>query len=131
MLTTALNFNGTGMQALEFYSNIFGYTLTDDDVVMYSELSKSKYQEEQKDWIAHAEITVYGQRLFISDSDEAHDFRGFSLSINLTDQAELEKVYHALSEEGHVVFPLQKVKWSEAYGVLKDKLGITWQFNLD
>lgn len=32
MFTTALNFNGTAAQAIEFYSTVFEYEVKDEDV---------------------------------------------------------------------------------------------------
>ena len=59
------------------------------------------------------------------------NFAGFSLSINLTDEGELKRIYDALSDGADIIMPLQKVEWSQCYGLLKDKFGVTWQFNLD
>jgi len=121
VLTIALNFKGTALQALEFYGDVFGVASADSHV----------YQDEKNGRVAHAEIKLYNQKIFISDSDEDQAYGGFSLSINLTDKVELERAYQALSKGANIILPLQKVTWSESYGVLKDKFGITWQFNLD
>lgn len=121
MLTTALNFNGTAEQATNFYSSVFGYEIKDEDV----------YKGENG-LIAHAEVTIYGKRLMLADVDFDNDaFAGFSLSVNLTDEDELKKIYSALSNGANIIMPLQKVEWSQCYGLLKDKFGVTWQFNLD
>lgn len=121
MITTALNFNGCAEEALNFYANIFGYELQETDVYKW-----------ENGLIGHAELTIYGKRLAVADVDFDNDkFAGFSLSINLTDETELKKIYTALSDGAEIVMPLAKVKWSECYGLLKDKFGVTWQFNLD
>lgn len=68
----------------------------------------------------------------LADVDSDNDtFAGFSLSINLTDEDELKKIYNALSAGADVILPLQKVEWSQYYGLLKDKFGVTWQLQLD
>lgn len=121
MLTTALNFNGKAEEAINFYANIFGYELKENDIYRW-----------ENGLIAHAEITIYEKKLMLADVDFDNDsFAGFSLSINLTDESELKKIYDALSNGADIIMPLQKVEWSQYYGLLKDKFGITWQFNLD
>jgi len=121
MLTTALNFNGTARAALNFYATVFGCDWVAKDI-----------HKGEDNLVAHAEITIYGNRLMLADVDFDNDnFAGFSLAINLTDKAKLEKVYAALSDKAQIIMPLQKVEWSQCYGLLKDKFGVTWQFNLD
>ena len=121
MLTTALNFNGKAEQAINLYANIFGYEIKDEDI-----------HKCDNGLVAHAEITIYEKKLMLADVDFDNDnFAGFSLSINLTDEDELKKIYDALSDGADIIMPLQKVEWSQCYGLLKDKFGVTWQFNLD
>lgn len=82
--------------------------------------------------VAHGEITIYGRRLMLADVDFDNEiFAGFSLAINLTDEAELRARFSALSEDAEILMPLGATEWSKCYGLLKDKFGVTWQFNLD
>ena len=121
MFTTALNFNGKAKEAVNFYANTFGYEIKDGDIHHW-----------ENGLVAHAEMIIYGRKLMLADVDFDNDhFAGFSLSINLTDEDELKSIYNALSTEADIIMPLQKVEWSECYGLLKDKFGVTWQFNLD
>ena len=121
MLTTALNFNGKAEEAIDFYANIFEYEIKDEDIHKWD-----------NGLIAHAEIIIFDNKLMLADVDFDNDnFAGFSLAINLTDEDELKKIYDALSNGADIIMPLQKVEWSECYGLLKDKFGVTWQLNLD
>ena len=43
---------------------------------------------------------------------------------------ELNKIWSALSKEGTVLMPLDKYPWSEKYGWINDKFGISWQIAL-
>ena len=120
MFSTNLEFNGAAEKAINFYANVFGYEIKDSDVHKW-----------ENGLIAHAEIVIYGNRLMFSDVDSEANFAGFSLTINLTDADELRQKYDALSKGADIIMPLDKVEWSQLYGLLKDEFGVTWQFNLD
>ena len=54
-----------------------------------------------------------------------------SLAVVSTDKNEVVSLYNALKEGGTVGMELQETFWSKAYGSLRDKYGIEWQFSLD
>ena len=120
-LTTALNFDGNTKKAIDFYTTVFDYTLKDTDIHYWD-----------NGLVAHAEIFIYDTKLMLADVENDNaNFSGFSLSINLTDKEKLTKIYDQLNVDAHILMPLQKTDWSDAYGLLKDQFGVTWQFNLD
>ena len=80
--------------------------------------------------ITHAELTIYGNRHMLGDTETENNFAGFALSIVLSDIDELKQVYTALSDGAEIMMPLAKVDFSECHGELKDKFGITWQICL-
>ena len=43
---------------------------------------------------------------------------------------ELDRTWNAFSKEGNVLMPLDKYPWSEKYGWINDKFGISWQLAL-
>ncbi len=45
-------------------------------------------------------------------------------------EEELNKIWNAFSKEGTVLMPLDKYPWSEKYGWINDKFGISWQIAL-
>lgn len=45
-------------------------------------------------------------------------------------EEELNKIWTAFSKEGTVLMPLDKYPWSEKYGWVSDKFGISWQIAL-
>jgi PhnB protein len=58
-------------------------------------------------------------------------FEGFSLSITLTDEAEAERVFAALSGDGGLVtMPLEKTFWAPKFGMLQDKFGVGWMVSV-
>ena len=120
MFSTSLSFNGKAEEAIKFYASVFGYELKDSDIHRW-----------ENGLVAHGEVLIYQNRLMFCDYDEPSSFGGFSLSINLTNAEELTQKYNALSKGAEIIEPLGEVPWSKLYGVLKDKFGVVWQFNLD
>ena len=80
--------------------------------------------------IIHAELTICGNRLMLSDTEADTNFSGFTLAIVLNDIDEIKRVYAALSDGAEIMIPLAKAGFSECYGVLKDKFGVIWQICL-
>jgi len=50
----------------------------------------------------------------------------FALSYSDTDQDKLHNIFTQLSEGGNVIMPMGKTFFSELYGMVTDKFGITW-----
>jgi len=120
MLSTNLSFNGNAREVMDFYADVFGYEITENDIWL---------DEDGK--VAHGEFKIYGNTLMFTDTDEESSFAGFTLSINLTNETELRNCFEKMSVGAEIVMPIGKVDWSECYGLLKDKFGVMWQFNLD
>ena len=45
-------------------------------------------------------------------------------------EAEIDHAWKKLSEEGKALMPLEKYQWSEKYGWVQDKYGVSWQLTL-
>lgn len=44
-------------------------------------------------------------------------------------QAEIDEAWEKLSQGGEILMPLNKYEWSEKYGWLQDRFGISWQLS--
>jgi PhnB protein len=55
--------------------------------------------------------------------------QGFSVSIQVKQPAEAERVFHALAENGTVRMPIQETFWAVRFGMLVDQFGIPWMIN--
>jgi predicted 3-demethylubiquinone-9 3-methyltransferase (glyoxalase superfamily) len=68
-----------------------------------------------------------------SDSPVKHGFSftpSSSTFVDFDSTSELERVFSVLSEGGQVLMPLGNYGFSEKFGWLNDKFGVSWQLNL-
>jgi PhnB protein len=56
---------------------------------------------------------------------------GFSVSIQLKDTSEGERIFNALAENGKVTMPFEKTFWAARFGMLVDRFGIPWMINCE
>jgi PhnB protein len=53
-------------------------------------------------------------------------FQGFSLTLNVADEKEADRVFKALGDGGQVHMPLAKTFFSPRFGMLADRFGVSW-----
>jgi len=53
-------------------------------------------------------------------------FQGFSMTLNVSDVAEAERVFAALSDQGEVQIALTKTFWSPGFEMITDRFGLPW-----
>ena len=53
-------------------------------------------------------------------------FQGFSLSLNVPDDAEAERLFAALADGGRTQMPLTKTFSSSRFGMVADRFGVSW-----
>ena len=56
---------------------------------------------------------------------------GFSLSISVTEPAEADRIFDALSEKGKATMPIGETFWAHRFGMLVDQYGIPWMVNCE
>lgn len=128
-----LIFNGNCREAMEFYNKCLGGVLY---LSTYADMpgATENLPEEAKNWIIHARIT--GKGLLLMASDTRIDMPvtqgdNFFVSIGTESIEETEKLFKALEVGGKVNMPLQETPWAIRFGMLTDKFGINWMFNLE
>jgi 3-demethylubiquinone-9 3-methyltransferase len=57
--------------------------------------------------------------------------KGFSLSLQMSDTSEAERIFSDLANEGRVVIPLAQTFWAARFGMVVDRFGIPWLINCD
>ena len=88
---------------------------------------------ERHNKILHARLVVGAQLLMGSDSppEDYEKPQGFSVSLNIDDPVEAERIFQALAEKGAVRLPLQQTFWAARFGMLADQFGIPWMINCE
>lgn len=128
--TTYLLFNGTCEEAFNFYQKVFGGKI---EAMLTHEGTPAENQvpPEWKKKIMHARLVVGEAVLMASDAPPAYQqqAQGFSISVNLTDDAQAERIFNALAEGGTVKMPLEKTFWASRFGMLVDRFGTPWMIN--
>ena len=132
-LTGYLIFNGQAEAAFNFYAKSLGGKIT--LLSRFGEMPDcGDFSAEDKQRVMHATLEVGNQRLMTSDSHPSMGYdgiKGFSIAIGVDTVAESERFFNALKEGGEVDMPLGKTFWSESFGMLRDKFGVSWMINCE
>ncbi len=124
-----LTFEGRCEEAIEFYKKALGAEVT--------MLMRFKDNPEPagcplppgcEDKVMHASFRIGETELMASDGMCAGEpgFKGFSLSLSASDQAEAERLFAALGDGGQVQMPLTKTFFSPCFGMVADRFGVSW-----
>jgi len=54
-----------------------------------------------------------------------------SLAVGAKTIPEAESSFERMSDGANVIMPMQETFWAERFGMLTDKFGINWMFNVD
>jgi PhnB protein len=128
-LNPYISFRDNARQAMEFYKEVFGGTLT---VNTFGEFGSPGTPEADK--IMHAQLeTPSGFALMASDTPaemESHPGDNISISLSGDDAAELRGYWEKLSDGGSVTMPLEKQMWGDEFGMCVDRFGVPWMVNI-
>ncbi|NXY97766.1 VOC family protein [Streptomyces sp. BR123] len=126
-ITTFLMFEGRAEEAMAFYTSLFD----DAEVVDVTRYGAEGPGPEGS--VQHATFSLAGQRFMCIDSYVKHEF-GFtpavSLFVRCDSEAELDRLYAALAEQGAELMPVGDYGFSARFGWVNDRFGVSWQLNL-
>ena len=77
------------------------------------------------DKIMHADLRIGDATVLASDGKQG-DFGGFSLSLSASSDAEAERLFETLSEEGSVQLPMAATPFASRFGMVADRFGVLW-----
>lgn len=80
-----------------------------------------------------AVFTLCGREYMCSDSPIEHNFSftpSFSTFVEFDSLEDLERAFAVLSEGGEVLMPLDNYGFSQKFGWVNDRFGVSWQLNL-
>ncbi|HEX7905022.1 MAG TPA: VOC family protein [Chitinophagaceae bacterium] len=128
-----LNFEGNGTEALQFYSKaldgkvLFQQTFGDSPM-------GAQTPDEFKNRLMHASFQCDAGSFMASDGPPGYELKAgnnVSLSLHYNSIEKIEKAFNGLAEGGTVMMPLQETFWAHRFGMLIDKYGFNWMFNMD
>jgi PhnB protein len=129
-LIAYLNFAGQCADAFRFYHDVLGGELT-HLMTMGDAPGARDVPPETRDRIMHARLVVGDAVLMGSDGPPGYSEKAQGIWVNIwvTDVADAERIFAALSEGGTVVMPMEKTFWAERFGMVKDRFGTPWMVN--
>jgi predicted 3-demethylubiquinone-9 3-methyltransferase (glyoxalase superfamily) len=121
-ITPFLWFDGKAEEAAKFYVSIFKNSKI---VTMKPWGEGSPFPKEQ---IMNATFDLDGQQFYAFDAGPQFKFNpSISFFVVCETENETDTVWQKLSDGGNVMMALDKYDWSEKYGWLQDRFGISWQ----
>lgn len=125
-----LFFNGRCEEAMDFYVQSLGAEVT----------MKMRYADNPEPQppgmlpegfahkIMHATLRLGETSLMMSDGNATTParFQGFSLSLGVSDAAQAEQFFAALSQGGKVNMPLSSTFFASRFGMVEDRFGVGW-----
>jgi predicted 3-demethylubiquinone-9 3-methyltransferase (glyoxalase superfamily) len=119
-VTPFLMFEGKAGEAVAFYVALIGGEVT-------------AMEKRPDGGVQRCTFTLRGREYRAFDSPVKHAFTftpAISLFVDCADEAELDRLYAALIEGGAALMPLGSYGFSQKFGWLSDRFGVSWQLNL-
>ena len=128
-LIAYVTFAGNCEEALNFYKDALG-----GEILQISHMGDGQMEvpENLKDKVMHARLQIGESVLFMSDTfdpSSVNKGNNISLSLEVGDTTQLEKLFNRLSAGGTVEMALQDTFWGARFGMFTDKFGIKWMMN--
>ena len=130
-MTTATPFfmfqGGTAQAALDLYCATF----PDSKIVRVERYAPGEPGPEGT--IKVAVFTLCGREFMCSDSPIEHGFSftpSSSTFVDFDSEEELDRAFGVLSDGGEVLMPLGNYGFSQRFGWLNDRYGVSWQLNV-
>jgi PhnB protein len=125
-----LHFEGTCAAAFAFYEKTFNSKIAMS--MKYGDApAGTPVDPASKDLIMHTSLPVGSMQLMGCDAcGRSKPMGGFQISLCLTDEAEVKRLFAALSEGGSTQMPLTPTFWSPLFGMCTDKFGVGWMVSV-
>jgi len=119
---------GKAEEAIRFYTSLFK-----NSQVKSIEHFSTENPHGKEGTVKHALFTIDGLEYMAIDSPLEHNFSftpSISIYVKCENENEIKTLFDQLSASGQVFMPLNKYPFSEKFGWLADKYGVSWQLNL-
>jgi predicted 3-demethylubiquinone-9 3-methyltransferase (glyoxalase superfamily) len=119
---------GKAEEAIKFYTSLFK-----NSQVKSIEHFNTDEPHGKKGTVKHAVFTIDGLEYMAIDSPLDHKFSftpSISIYVKCETENEIKTLFDKLSAKGQIFMPLNKYPFSEKFGWLADKYGVSWQLSL-
>jgi PhnB protein len=127
-----LNFDGRCAEAFRFYEKVLGGKI-ETLMTFGGTPAESFVPPEWRDKVLHARLNIGSEALMGTDAppDRFEQPKGYSVTLQLKDPAEAERIFRALADRATIKMPFEKTFWAEKFGMLVDRFGTPWTINCD
>ena len=125
-----LMFNGRCKEAFTFYAECLGGKI--EAMLPHAGTpAEGHVPAEWREKIMHARLALGADVIMGSDAPPGHfeQPKGFSVTLQLTDPAEADRIFQRLSDGATVTMPIQQTFWATRFGMLVDRFGTPWMVN--
>lgn len=130
-IKTYLDFNGRCEDAIEFYKKTMGAQVT--MIMRFKEAPEAGegcagVPPSSENKVMHCSFRIGSTEIMATDGycQGKTEFKGFSLTHEVADEAEADRVFAALGDGGQIQMPLAKTFFSPKFGMVADRFGVSW-----
>lgn len=125
-----LSFDGQCLAALQFYERCLGGTIVYQVTYAQSPVA-AQFPPAWGPKIYHATFACGDQTFGAADAPPGsyRQPQGVSLTLEIEEPAEADRLFALLAERGSVQMPIQETHWARRFGVVTDQFGTPWIIN--
>ena len=123
-LDVYVNYRGVCEEAFRFYEQHLGGRQLGK--VRHKDVPNPNIPAEWGDKILHAQMSIGGTVLMGADVPTAEPMRSAYLSLTVETQADIERIYAALTEGGEVFMKLAQTPFANRFAMIRDRFGTSW-----
>ncbi|SHT53944.1 3-demethylubiquinone-9 3-methyltransferase [Mycobacteroides abscessus subsp. abscessus] len=119
--------DGKAEEAMKYYISII------EDSEITSMVRYGANESGDEGTVMQATFSLKGQEFMCIDSNLKHQFTftpSFSIFVTCDTEEEINNVYQKLIEGGQALMPIGDYGFSQRFGWLNDRFGVSWQLNL-
>ncbi|MFN8595810.1 MAG: VOC family protein [Anaerolineae bacterium] len=127
-ITTFLMFTGQAEAAMNLYTSLFNRSA----IINITRYGANEAGADGT--VQHATFTLNDQEFMCIDSNAVHAFTftpSMSLYVRCETEEEIDRVFAALSAGGQILMPLERYPFSQKFGWVADRFGVSWQLSLE
>jgi predicted 3-demethylubiquinone-9 3-methyltransferase (glyoxalase superfamily) len=119
--------DGKAEEAMNYYLSII------DDSEITSIVRYGANAAGDEGTVMQATFSLKGQEFMCIDSHVKHQFSftpSFSIFVTCDTEEEINHIYEKLLEGGQALMPIGNYGFSQRFGWINDRFGVSWQLNL-